>query len=421
MQDMLSLSVKARIPLIGIQTDDVMYLTELLNGLLDVPLTKLANEEEALKSLGTGVYFMSETATSGLKNLSTLHKKALEMESSIILTNPKVKHPTIFEVGMVSPPKEMLAKLLKSLVTDDDQINELLMSLGGCGLKATSNFVMLTMARDGSLTSTGIAKTRKQFFQPSKGITQLSTEQQFYEPDKNLKVIAEREKNFFMYSTDRRMRMRGILLDGNPGIGKTEGAKWLARQWGLPLFRLDLAGVQNKYIGESQRFLQMALQQAEFESPLILLVDEVEKVMKSNSHDSSGTKDDMLSQLLWWLQEHDSRILTIMTTNNKNKIPPELIRKGRIDEHLFIEGLSREEAPVFLEKMLETFDVSFDTDEDVAAFVDAVVTAAFKDEDAGERVAHATLQTLLVKGLKKLFKDTVVKAPVKQVKKDSKK
>ena len=52
-----------------------------------------------------------------------------------------------------------------------------------------------------------------------------------------------------------------------------------------------------------------------------------------------GTTTTMMSQLLWWLAEHKSRVLTIMTTNNSKVLPKELYREGRIDEVMWFSGL----------------------------------------------------------------------------------
>ena len=63
----------------------------------------------------------------------------------------------------------------------------------------------------------------------------------------------------------------------------------------------------------------------------------------------------MMSQLLWWLAEHKSRVLTIMTTNNSKVLPRELYREGRIDEVMWFAGLDTAEAKEFVKAVLGTF------------------------------------------------------------------
>ena len=68
---------------------------------------------------------------------------------------------------------------------------------------------------------------------------------------------------------------RGVraLLTGVSGTGKTLAAKVLATALGLDLYRVDLASVVNKYIGETEKNLNRILSRAE-ELDVILLLDE---------------------------------------------------------------------------------------------------------------------------------------------------
>ena len=69
---------------------------------------------------------------------------------------------------------------------------------------------------------------------------------------------------------------RGILLVGVPGCGKSLSAKSISANWKLPLYRLDFATVQGKYVGQSEQQLRDALTTAENVSPCILWIDEIE-------------------------------------------------------------------------------------------------------------------------------------------------
>ena len=108
---------------------------------------------------------------------------------------------------------------------------------------------------------------------------------------------------------------RGLLIDGPPGVGKTAASKWLAEQFGVPLYRVDIGGTKNKYVGQSESNMLTNLSRLDHEEPCVALLDEVEKVFATSNSDSSGTTSTMLSQLLWWLAERRTRVLVIMTTN----------------------------------------------------------------------------------------------------------
>ena len=53
-----------------------------------------------------------------------------------------------------------------------------------------------------------------------------------------------KEKAFFLTGDDPRLRPRGLMFDGEPGTGKTSAAKWIAEQFGVPLYRQDVGGAK---------------------------------------------------------------------------------------------------------------------------------------------------------------------------------
>jgi len=129
---------------------------------------------------------------------------------------------------------------------------------------------------------------------------------------------------------------RGILLMGIPGCGKSLSAKVVANRWKRPLYRLDFATIQGRYVGQSEQQLKQAFETAEHVSPCILWIDEIEKGL-SGTNDSNGITARLIGQFLFWLQECQKDVFVIATANNVNGLPPELLRKGRFDEIFFID------------------------------------------------------------------------------------
>ncbi len=128
---------------------------------------------------------------------------------------------------------------------------------------------------------------------------------------------------------------RGILLTGVPGCGKSLCSKATAAIFNIPLYRLDLATVQGEYVGQSERQLRQALNTAEYVSPCVLWIDEIEKGLKEGS--SSNVTSKMIGQFLFWLQECKKPVFVIASANDVSILPPELIRKGRFDEIFFVD------------------------------------------------------------------------------------
>ncbi len=132
---------------------------------------------------------------------------------------------------------------------------------------------------------------------------------------------------------------KGIMLLGVQGSGKSLAAKAVAGAWGVPLLRLDFATLYNKFFGETERNLREALASAEAMAPCVLWIDEIEKGLASDSSGGTdgGVSRRVLGTLLTWLSERKGRVFIVATANDIEQLPPELIRKGRLDEIFFVD------------------------------------------------------------------------------------
>ena len=131
---------------------------------------------------------------------------------------------------------------------------------------------------------------------------------------------------------------KGILLLGIQGCGKSLSAKAVAKEWNLPLLRLDPSNIYDKYMGQSEARLQRAISIAEAIAPVVLWIDEIEKAFNASQgeHDG-GTSSRVFGTFLAWMQEKKPSVFVIATSNDISRLPPELIRKGRFDEIFFVD------------------------------------------------------------------------------------
>lgn len=138
---------------------------------------------------------------------------------------------------------------------------------------------------------------------------------------------------------------RGVLLLGVQGCGKSSCVKAVAREWGLPLLRLEATRLYDKYIGESEKNLERILAVAEGMAPVVLWIDEIEKGFAySRAADSdAGLSKRLYGRLLTWLQERKAPVFLVATCNDVGTLPPELMRKGRFDEVFFVDLPGAEE------------------------------------------------------------------------------
>ncbi len=132
---------------------------------------------------------------------------------------------------------------------------------------------------------------------------------------------------------------RGILLLGVQGCGKSLCAKVVASAWRMPLVRMDPGVLYQKFVGETEARLREALEQAEAMSPVVFWIDEIEKAFASASTDSAdgGLSQRIFGTMLTWMQDHRHPIFIIATANDIERLPPELMRKGRFDEIFFVD------------------------------------------------------------------------------------
>ena len=130
---------------------------------------------------------------------------------------------------------------------------------------------------------------------------------------------------------------RGMLLVGVPGCGKSLCAKAVASAWGLPLVRLDPGALYTKYMGETEQNLRKVIASAVRFAPMVLWIDEIEKAFAAGGDGDGGTSQRVLGTFLSWLQERQGDVFVVATANDVQRLPPELLRKGRFDETFFVD------------------------------------------------------------------------------------
>lgn len=131
---------------------------------------------------------------------------------------------------------------------------------------------------------------------------------------------------------------KGVLVTGIPGCGKSLTAKAMSTIWQLPLLRLDLGKIFSGIVGSSEENMRKAIATVEAVAPAILWVDEIEKGLNGvSSSNDSGVSSRIFGTFLTWMQEKTAPVFVIATANNINKLPPELLRKGRFDEIFFVD------------------------------------------------------------------------------------
>lgn len=137
---------------------------------------------------------------------------------------------------------------------------------------------------------------------------------------------------------------KGVFLAGPPGTGKSASAKAIAGVLRLPLIKFDVSRVFSSLVGSSEQRVKSCLKLIESMAPCVALVDEVDKVFNVNSGGGdSGVGARVLGTMLTFMQESKAGVFWVVTANRVSGLPPELLRKGRLDETFAVTVPNEEE------------------------------------------------------------------------------
>ena len=134
------------------------------------------------------------------------------------------------------------------------------------------------------------------------------------------------------------------MLLSPPGCGKSQFCKALGKEVGRPVLQLDVGSLMGSLVGQSEERTRSALKVIDAMAPCIVMLDEVEKAFSGvGGSGDSGVSSRMFGTFLSWLNDHDSDVFVVCTSNDISKLPPEFSRSERFDGIFFLDLPSREE------------------------------------------------------------------------------
>lgn len=117
------------------------------------------------------------------------------------------------------------------------------------------------------------------------------------------------------------------LLVGPSGTGKTLAAGWLATRLGLPLYRVDVASVTSKYIGETEKNLARLFARAEH-SEVVLLFDEADSLFGKRTDVKDAHDRYANTQTNYLLQRMESfEGIALLTSNSRARFDTAFTRR----------------------------------------------------------------------------------------------
>jgi hypothetical protein len=117
------------------------------------------------------------------------------------------------------------------------------------------------------------------------------------------------------------------LFIGPSGTGKTLAAAWLATKLTMPLYRVDLASVLSKYIGETEKNLASLLAKAE-RSDVILLFDEADSLFGKRTDIKDANDRYANTQTNYLLQRIENyQGIVLLTSNSRSRFDSAFTRR----------------------------------------------------------------------------------------------
>jgi SpoVK/Ycf46/Vps4 family AAA+-type ATPase len=148
--------------------------------------------------------------------------------------------------------------------------------------------------------------------------------------------VTHRQRVLGEWGFDRKLSLgKGVnaLFVGPSGTGKTMAAEIIANELRLDLYRIDLAGVVSKYIGETEKNLDRVFSAAE-NANAILFFDEADALFGKrsevrDSHDRYANLE--ISYLLQKMEEHEG--IAILATNLRQNVDDAFMRRVAFTVH----------------------------------------------------------------------------------------
>lgn len=152
-----------------------------------------------------------------------------------------------------------------------------------------------------------------------------------------------------------------LCLYGPPGTGKTAYGRWLAEQIGRPLVVKRVSDLQSKFVGETERNIASAFQQADRDRA-VLMIDEVDSFLQDRRNASASWQVTEVNEML--TQMEDFCGVFIASTNLMEGLDQASLR--RFDVKARFDWLRPEQAQELLGRVCQQIGLPVPTDNDIA-------------------------------------------------------
>jgi ATP-dependent 26S proteasome regulatory subunit len=308
--------------------------------------------------------FLSRGNTAIIRRLKEIALNLKNSFKTILIVSPVMEIPPELEkeitvLNFPLPVRQDLSELLDRIIHDVRQHKKIVVDLDDSGRERLLQAALgLTLGEAENVFAKLIVKTERlsvegvgEVFSEKQQIIRKNGLLEYYSSSENFDQIGGLallkdwlNKRALAFSDEARAfglpAPRGILMLGVQGCGKSLCAKAVSNQWQLPLLRFDMGRMFGSYVGSSEENVRRAIAVAESVAPAILWVDEIDKALagtQGSGASDGGTTARVFGTFLTWLSEKTAAVFVVATANDISQLPPELLRKGRLDEIFFVD------------------------------------------------------------------------------------
>lgn len=187
-----------------------------------------------------------------------------------------------------------------------------------------------------------------------------------------LRQIIDMLKNPDKYKKMGARRINAVLLDGEPGTGKTTFANCFIKATGRESFVVRKKKSNGSFLEE----ISKAFEEAVAKAPSIILLDDLDKFAEK---DGGEDAEEYVTVQACLDEIRDKDVFVIATTNDVSDMPKSLLRDGRLGFSIDVGTPLKHEAVEIIEHYLKTTSVAADLDaESIARLMDGYSCATLE-------------------------------------------
>ncbi|MAD80489.1 MAG: AAA family ATPase [Planctomycetaceae bacterium] len=293
----------------------------------------------------------------------------------VIVLSPVVSIPTELEKLFVVlehelPDREQLDEIARGIATEDGELPEdaelqtVLDAASGLSRFEAEGAFSLSLVRHGRITSDAVWELKTQTLKKS-GLLTLHRGKEDFQSLGGLSALKTFTKRALLQPNrnNPQLRPRGVLMLSPPGCGKSQFCKSLGKEVGRPVLILDVGNLMGSLVGQSEERTRKALAIIDAMAPCVLMIDEIEKAFAgvgSSGQTDSGVSARMFGTFLSWLNDHESDVFVVCTSNDISKLPPEFGRSERFDAIFLLDLPGRKQKDAIWQQYIELFELDND-------------------------------------------------------------